>query len=198
MARYLTNKQEAFCQHYALNQDGARAYRVAYDADQMKSESVRVNAAKLLKHARVSLRIEELRKRVVEIAADKFDITAEKVLQELATIAFANVKDYVTVDDEGIPMPDFKNVSRQQFAAVGEVTFEDIDTGARTGKRVKFKLLDKKGALVDLGKHVGLFKETVKHEHEHNLIANAAQSLDDRIIQLVAHEEEAGIRRLAS
>ena len=42
----------------------------------------------------------------------------------------------MTVDESGIPMPDFRKVTRKQFAAIGEVTFEDIETGQRTGKRV--------------------------------------------------------------
>ena len=163
--RALTAKQEAFAQHYALHGDVTRAYRVAYDAENASADTVRANANKLLKHATIARRIDGLKKRVVTLADEKFDITAGKVLQELATIAFANVQDYVKVDDQGIPMPDFSAVSRRQFAAIGEVVFEDIETGQRTGKRVKFKLLDKKGSLVDLGKHLGLFSDNVNVKH---------------------------------
>lgn len=180
--RALTAKQEAFAQHYAMTGDATASYRVAYDAEGMQENSIRANGCKLLKNAAVAKRVEALKARKIELANNKFDVTAEKVLAELARIAFANVQDYVSVDGEGIPMPDFSAVTRQQFAAIGEVTFEDIETGQRTGKRVKFKLLDKKGALVDLGKHLGLFKDQAVVTHRgtitHAKAEDVAQAKD--------------------
>ena len=50
-------------------------------------------------------------------------------------------------------------------SALSEVTVDDyIDgrgEGAREVKRIKIKLCDKKGALVDLGKHLGMFRGDV-------------------------------------
>jgi len=201
--RPLTPKQEAFCQHYVLHNDPYKAYRAAYNSGSTDIAGMRANACNLLKKPHIAHRVTQLQGRTariadtivreaavqeavspVEEANAKFDLTAEKVLQELATIGFANVQDYVTVDESGIPMPDFRKVTRKQFAAIGEVTFEDIETGQRTGKRVKFKLLDKKGALVDLGRHLGLFKEdrTVNV----NVHADAASTFDSRLVALAA------------
>lgn len=192
MAKALTAKQEAFAQHYTINQDATKAYRVAYDAAGMKESSIRANAHKLLRTDFMKQRIEELQKVVRQSATKSFEITAEKVLQELAKIAFANVQDYVRVDAEGIPLPNFTEVTRSQFSAIGEITFEDIETGQRTGKRVKFKLLDKKGALVDLGKHLGLFVEKTEHKHEHTFVDDAAADFDDRVAQLFARSTAHG------
>jgi phage terminase small subunit len=186
MAKILTDKQESFCQHYAMHSDGPRAYKAAYDAETVNTAAMRANANKLLRNPAIVLRLAELKKRVIKVADEAFDITAAKVLQELAKIGFANVQDYVKLDDKGIPMPDFSEVTRAQFAAIGEITFEDIEAGQRIGKRVKFKLLDKKGALVDLGKHLGMFTDKSEVKVEHTFIDDAATDFDNRVAQLFA------------
>ena len=62
----LTAKQEAFCQAIADGLGQADAYRMAYDTDGMKDDSVYQNASKLMKNAKVAPRIAELRAQVQE------------------------------------------------------------------------------------------------------------------------------------
>ena len=62
----LTAKQEAFCQGIADGLGQAEAYRAAYDAGDMKENSVYVNASKLMKNAKIAQRIAELRSEVQE------------------------------------------------------------------------------------------------------------------------------------
>ena len=62
----LTAKQEAFCQGIADGLGQADAYRMAYDAEGMKENSVYVNASKLMKNAKVTQRVSELRSEVQE------------------------------------------------------------------------------------------------------------------------------------
>lgn len=62
----LTAKQEAFCQGIADGLGQADSYRAAYDAEDMKENSVYVNASKLMKNAKVTQRISELRSEVQE------------------------------------------------------------------------------------------------------------------------------------
>lgn len=62
----LTAKQEAFCQGIADGLGQADAYRAAYDAEDMKENSVYVNASKLMKNAKIIQRIAELRSQVEE------------------------------------------------------------------------------------------------------------------------------------
>lgn len=89
------------------------------------------------------------------------EITADRVLKELAKIGFANMLDYVTVGTNGDPFVDLSAMDRDQAAAIQEVTVEDFKDGrgeeARDVRKVKFKLHDKKGALVDIGRHLGMF-----------------------------------------
>lgn len=62
----LTAKQEAFCQAIADGKDQATAYRTAYDAANMKDESVYPQASKLMKNPKIALRVSELKAEVAE------------------------------------------------------------------------------------------------------------------------------------
>lgn len=64
----LTSKQEHFAQQVANGSTLTDAYRQAYDAGNMKESSVWVEACKLAKHPKVSLRIDAI---VADITARK-------------------------------------------------------------------------------------------------------------------------------
>jgi len=75
----LTPKQENFCLAYLETGNASEAYRRAYDAENMKPESINVNASKLLADAKVALRIETLRAPIIA----KAQLTVEDLLAEL-------------------------------------------------------------------------------------------------------------------
>ena len=62
----LTAKQEAYCQGIADGLGQADSYRAAYDAGDMKENSVYVQASKLMKNPKIAQRIAELRAGVQE------------------------------------------------------------------------------------------------------------------------------------
>ena len=88
-------------------------------------------------------------------------ITADAVLVELARIGFSNLLDYMSPGEDGDLFVDLSGLDRAHAAAIAEVTVEDFKDGrtkdAREVRRVKVKLLDKRAALVDIGKHLGMF-----------------------------------------
>lgn len=81
-------------------------------------------------------------------------ITAERVMQELAAIAFANVSDIV--DPKSGRMLD--DVSRVDAAAVAGIRIKDGDDFTER----ETKMYDKLKALELIGKHLGMFTENVK------------------------------------
>ena len=74
--------------------------------------------------------------------------------------------DYVKVEGPDA-FVDLSTLTRDQAAAIQEITVEDYKDGrgenARDVRRVKVKLSDKRAALVEMGKHLGMFREL--HEH---------------------------------
>jgi hypothetical protein len=74
---------------------------------------------------------------------------------------------------------DISQLTREQTAAIQEVTVDTYMEGggknAREVKKVRFKLADKRAALVDLGRHHKLF--TDKHEHPGKDVAATQPSI---------------------
>ncbi len=92
----------------------------------------------------------------------------EAVLAEFAKLAFANIKDYLRLNGAGLPEVDLGKLTRDQAAAIDEVIvdYSEPRNGEPQVKRVRFKLTDKRAALVDLGRHLGLFSERRSAEEE--------------------------------
>jgi len=93
----------------------------------------------------------ELNKRLDEIRHNSV-IKAEEVLEELAVIAFADITDYVQVDQGRLTIKNTDDMS-------GTSAIAEISEGANG---LKLKLYNKITALENLGKYLGLFKERVE------------------------------------
>src|SRR5437879_5316168 len=98
---------------------------------------------------------------------NKLEITAEKVLNELALMGFANMFDYVQITPGGEAYVDLSKITREQAAAIQEITVDETGGGSGDNKReavqrTRFKLASKRDSLELLGKHLKLF--TDKHE----------------------------------
>src|SRR5229473_632274 len=92
----------------------------------------------------------------------------------------------------GDPYVDFSMLTRDQAAALREVTVDTYVEGhgenARKVRRIKFKLGDKRAALVALGKHFGLFAAT-KHERTDKSevdVTDARERIARRIASIAA------------
>lgn len=79
MASILTPKQETFCLAYLETGNASEAYRKAYSAEKMKAETVHTKAKELLGNGKITARIDELRKPILERHA----ITVDDLLAEL-------------------------------------------------------------------------------------------------------------------
>ena len=79
----LTDKEELFAQEVASGATQSAAYRKHYDASNMQPNSIHVEASKLRKIPKVSLRIDELKAK----AADEAIVDASMVLRGLLTEA---------------------------------------------------------------------------------------------------------------
>jgi phage terminase small subunit len=124
------------------------------------------NASKTAARPDIQARVSE----IIGNAAKRTEITIASVQEELAKIGYCNMSDYVTIGADGLPFVDMSKVDRAQMAAVQEVHVETTsrveinEAGEREAvpvRKVRFKLADKRAALVDLGKHLGMFRDQV-------------------------------------
>ena len=125
--------------------------------------SVNMQAGKLMRTEEVQNRVAELQ----DQAAARTSITVARVLEELAKIGFANPLDYMKVQEDGTAYVDLKDMTRDQAAAISEIQVDEYMEGrgeeARPVKKVKLKFHDKRAALMDIGKHLGMFREVKVH-----------------------------------
>jgi phage terminase small subunit len=152
-------KHEAVAQAYIADpaKIGWRAYKHVYPKS--SQHAAETAFGRLLRNAEFSARISEMNAQAAEGAV----ATARQVLEELTKIGLANMQDYMRAGPDGDPVLDFGSLSRDQAAALQEVTVENFMNGrgddAREVRWVKFKLADKRAALVDLGRHHKLFTD---------------------------------------
>lgn len=92
----LTPKQEKYCQEYIKTGSKSEAYRLAYNAENMKPESINVKAVQTYNQDKIRLRIEKLQ----EETEKRNDITVDWVVQRLKTVAEENDKDRVPALDK--------------------------------------------------------------------------------------------------
>ncbi len=157
MARRIS-RHEIFAREYVKDLNGTRAAIAAG----YSRKTARVTSSQLLTKPNIQKLLAELTKK----KADKLDLSAEKVLSELSRMGFSNFLDYVKVTKEGDAYVDLSNLTREQVAAIQEITVDEYMEGkgkhARTVKRTKLKLVDKIRSLELLGKHLKLFTERVE------------------------------------
>ena len=151
-------RRDRFCQEYIVDLNGKKAaIRAGYSP-----RSAEVTASRLLSQDKVRARITELQAE----RAERTEISADRVVAELAKLGFSNMLDYLRVDAHGDPVLDLSDLTRDQAAAIKEWTIETYTDGhgeeALGVKRVKFKLEDKLGALTTLGRHLGIFNDRLE------------------------------------
>ena len=151
----LNPKQQRFVAEYLIDLNATQAAtRAGYSA-----KTADVQGCRLLGNVNVAQAVADGQAEL----AKGHGVTVDKIVGELAKLGFANMLNYMRVGADGDPYLDFSSISADQAAALVEVTVEDFKDGrgedARDVRRVKFKLADKRAALVDLGKHLGMFKD---------------------------------------
>lgn len=115
--------------------------------------------AALLKEANIEARVklEIQAQNGVQNAIAKYSISKDRIMEELAKIAFAQQTDVMSWGPDGVVVKDSKDIG-DASAAIGEV----VQTGGGDAPVImKVKLLDKQQALINLGRELGMFSQKV-------------------------------------
>lgn len=148
----MTPKQKRFVEEYLVDLNATQAYlRAGYS-----EEGAGQSGFNLLKNTEIQ---EAIRKAMQERSA-RTQITADRVLEELALIGFARTTDVMTWGPNGVNVRNSGELG-DAAAAVAEVS----ESATKEGDiLIKVKMHDKQAALVSLGRHLGLFQDKVKHD----------------------------------
>jgi phage terminase small subunit len=183
--RSLSPKQVRFVEEYLIDLNATQAaIRAGYSR----------KTAALIGHENLRKpNVAEAIEKATAKRSERAGLTGDMVIDELRKIGFANMADYMKAGPGGDPYLDFSALTRDQTAALHEVTVEDYVDGrgddARDVKRVKFKLYDKRAALVDLGRHLGLFE--IKHRIDGKIEVEGS-SAREIVTRLIARLSDAG------
>ena len=144
--RELTPKQERFCREYLVDYNATQAaIRAGYSPRNADKAGPR-----LVGKSRVVARIDELLAPVLK----ELDIAKEKVLREVALIAFSRLDRVIDVTERGVQPIPWDRVSEDDLAAVAEAS----QTLSESGGSIRVRMHDKLKALERLGEYLGLWK----------------------------------------
>lgn len=154
----LTDKQERFCQEYLIDLNATQAAVRAGYSEKTANEQGSQNLVKLS----IQNRISELKKE----RSKRTEIEADRVLKELARVAFADPR---KLYDEDGRLKDVCELDDDTAAIVSGVDMQTTTFGKDKDKEVetkKVKMWDKMRALELAGKHLVLYtdKQIVKEE----------------------------------
>lgn len=187
MASDLTAKQAQFVAEYLIDLNATQAaIRAGYSAKTAYSQGQR-----LLTNVEVAASVAA----AMAKRAERTEITADRVLQELAKIGFSDIRKAVKWGsrlverplDEAPPGEDLEaqphggalkrrragddetdafyvtSIELTESDELDDDTAAAVSEIAQTKEGVRIKFHDKKGALVEIGRHLGMFTDKLEH-----------------------------------
>lgn len=170
----LTEKQKRFADEYLIDLNATRAYKEVYK-NCKTDETAAAAGTRLLRNVKVVAYIE---KRMKD-REKRTEITQDRVLEELAIIAFSKATDYAKViekqvyvevggvsvplkDDEGKPIT-YRDVQLTLTDELSEEQKRALGLIKRGRDGMEAKPCDKIKALELLGRHLGMWNDKIEH-----------------------------------
>jgi phage terminase small subunit len=143
----MNQRQISFIEAYIITGNATKAARMAgYSA-----KTAQETGSKLLSKVIIQEALAQKRKTIT----DKFAITAENIIFEIARIAFADIGDYVSFGPDGVVLD--KSFAEMPEGATRCIADVQHHFNAEGGGSARFKLHNKLDALKLLGDHYGLW-----------------------------------------
>nr|DAY66478.1 MAG TPA: Terminase small subunit [Caudoviricetes sp.] len=160
MAR-LNAKQKRFVDEYLIDLNATQA---AIRAGYKKTEYTDTNANKLLENTRIR---EAIDKAMAE-RSKRTGINQDRVIQELARIAFVNPQNVINAEDGSVR----EDATEDDLACIQAVKVKTMSGDKGYSEEREVRLNDKMKALELLGKHLGMFTDKVELDADLELNIN--------------------------
>ncbi len=153
----LTAAEHRFCELLASGYDKSQSWRLAWHdkAKDLNPGSIGELASREAKRRVIQTRVREL----IAMSANKAEISVERVLQEMARMAFFDARKLFDADGMPLPVDQLDDDTAAAVVGVDVVTVGNQDMGV--GQVRKIKLADKGKGLEMLARHLSMFKDTV-------------------------------------
>ncbi len=157
MTSSLSPGREKFARGLAEGLTQAAAFRRAFKhSTKWRDSAVWTEASKLAGLPEVRQRVAEL----VAAAAEKSGVTVDRVVAELAKLAFFDIRRLVKDDGSPLPLNQLDDGTAGAIMGLEVVRVGNAMVGE--GEVLKFKLADKRAALETLGRHLQMFTDKVQ------------------------------------
>ena len=159
----LTAKQQRFCDEYLIDLNATQAaIRAGYSP-----RTAEQAASRLLTIVKVS---DEIAREMAE-RSKRTGINQDRVVKELAKLAFVNIADVVDLENETVRI----SATDEDLACIQSVKIKPSEFGTER----EIKLYDKKSSLELLGRHLGMFKDKIEVEADMDLNITVDYGDDD-------------------
>lgn len=153
----LTPKEEIFVREFLATGNATKAAIAAG----YSPGSAGVTGSKLLKKAKISQELANLRKKLFA----KLEISAEKVLQGIAELAFFDIRKFFTAAGSLVPIHELDDQTARALKGCDvEKLFRHFGKGQaeESGTITKIRVADRLEALELLGRHLKLFTDKLE------------------------------------
>lgn len=142
-----------------------------------RNKNASLAGKKILARPDVAARIKAFR----EVAAEKVQMTADRVIGEVARIAFADIRAYF--NDDGTPKA-LSELDDDAAAVLVGLDVSETKIGEVSMILIKkYKLADKNSALDKAMRHLGLYKEDNKQQNEITALMDEINASDRSKLQ---------------
>ena len=145
----LRARQLRFVDEYLIDCNATRAAIAAGYTKRTASQA----GHEVLRNPKVAAELSRRQK----LLAARHEVTADNVISELGKLGFSNIADFYRVTENGkLEVDPGALADPMKAASISQIEITDNAAGGQT---VKIKLADKRPALNDLGRHLGLFND---------------------------------------
>lgn len=139
----LTPKQQRFVAEYLVDLNGKQAaIRAGYSP-----KTAEAQAARLLSNVKVQDAVRD----AMAKRERRTEVTADRVLRELAAIGFYDIADYAEINGGSVILKATADIPRDKRAAIAGIK--------ETQSGVEVKMADKLKALELIGRHLGMYAD---------------------------------------
>lgn len=145
----MTDKQKRFVEEYLIDLNATQAaIRAGYKPD---------NADKVGTELLGKTRVSEAIAKAMADRSKRTGVNADRIITELAKIAFANAGDIIDPVDGCIK----ENAAPEDLAAIQSIKVKTTDGARMSSMEREVKLSEKTKALELLGKHIGMWNDKI-------------------------------------
>jgi phage terminase small subunit len=165
--RQLSEQRQRFVEEYLTDLNGTQAaIRAGYSVKTAQEQSSRLLS---------NVMVQEAISKAMAARSKRTGVNQDRVVLELARIAFVNIEDVVDTDTGKI----LPNATRDDLACVEGIKYKESDNQYGGSVEREVKVASKLKALELLGKHLGMWNDKLDVNITQPVVITGANDLED-------------------